>query len=135
MKIDEEILAKEIIVKTSRSGGKGGQHVNKVSSKVELSFNPATSTLFDECQRQLLLSRLNHRIDNDGFLHVVSQQSRSQIENKKDAFTKLILLLENSVLVVKPRKASTLPRAIKLKRRLDKQNQSMKKMLRKKNDW
>ncbi|MFN7013545.1 MAG: alternative ribosome rescue aminoacyl-tRNA hydrolase ArfB [Bacteroidia bacterium] len=102
---DKEIL-KEVVFKTSRSGGKGGQNVNKVSTKVELVFHVQNSLSLSDEQKQMLINKLSGMIDNDGFLHVVSQASRSQLENKKIAIAKFLKLLKSAFIHKKPRKAT-----------------------------
>jgi ribosome-associated protein len=102
---DKEIL-KEVVFKTSRSGGKGGQNVNKVSTKVELVFHIQNSLSLSDMQKLMLLNKLSGMLDSEGFLHVVSQASRSQLENKKIAIAKFFKLLKSAFVVKKPRKAT-----------------------------
>lgn len=102
---DKEIL-NEVIFKTSRSGGKGGQNVNKVSTKVELLFHIANSQYFSDEQKKLLLDKLSNKIDTNGYLHIVSQASRNQLENKKIAIAKFLKLLKSAFVIKKPRKAT-----------------------------
>ncbi len=102
---DKEIL-KEVVFKTSRSGGKGGQNVNKVATKVELIFHIQNSLSLSDEQKQRLLDKLSGMLDSEGFLHIVSQASRSQLENKKIAITKFIKLLKSAFVDKKPRKAT-----------------------------
>lgn len=106
MNIPIEQIAKEIQFKTSRSGGKGGQNVNKVSSKVELVFDLTNSFVLSDEQKEKLLRRLGTKLDAENKLHVVSQLSRSQIENKKIALDKLQKLLENGLKETKKRVAT-----------------------------
>lgn len=129
--IPKEELIKEVIVKTSRSGGKGGQNVNKVSSKVELVFNIAASVLFTDDQKALLQERLASRLDTEGNLHVVSQEDRSQLLNKQRALIKLDNLLAKSLEVQKKRKATKVPKAVIEKRLQNKSAKSEKKKNRK----
>lgn len=117
MKTREQILLGEATVKTSRSGGKGGQNVNKVSTKVELVFDVAASTLFTETEKERLLQKLADKFDGDGLLHVISQASRSQAENKAKALEKLSKMLENALKVPKKRVA-TKPKKGAVERRL-----------------
>lgn len=129
---DKEDLLKSVLFKTSRSGGKGGQNVNKVSSKVELILNIAGSGIFTAEEITLLTTRLSHRIDLEGNLHIVSQEDRSQLANKERTVEKLIALLKSSLHVDKVRKPTKTPRSVILKRKSDKQSLSVKKESRKK---
>lgn len=97
MKTREQSLLGEAQFKTSRSGGKGGQNVNKVSTKVELVFDIAASATLNETEKAKLLTKLAPKLDNEGLLHVVSQASRSQADNKKTATEKLLKLIENGL--------------------------------------
>ncbi|TDG34950.1 aminoacyl-tRNA hydrolase [Pedobacter changchengzhani] len=111
----EEIL-KTVTFKTSRSGGKGGQNVNKVSSKVELIFNLATVEFFTDDEKLLLTSKLENRLDGEGLLHIVSQEDRSQLLNKEKTVAKLIALLKRSLHVEKKRKPTKIPKSVIEKR-------------------
>lgn len=123
----KEDLVKVVSVKTSRSGGKGGQNVNKVSSKVELVFHIDTAPFLSEEEKALLRDRLSSRIDSEGNLHVVSQEDRSQLMNKERAFVKLIELLKGSLKVEKKRKPTKVPKAVIKKRLANKQAIAFKK--------
>lgn len=118
----EEIL-KIVTFKTSRSGGKGGQNVNKVSSKVELIFNLADAPFFNDDEKLLLASKLENRLDSEGLLHIVSQEDRSQLLNKEKTVAKLIDLLKRSLQIQKKRKATKIPKGV-IERRL--KNKSIK---------
>ena len=128
----KEELIKELTFKTSRSGGKGGQNVNKVSSKVELIFNPQNSLLFTDDEKVLLLERLVNRLDNEGNLHIVSQEDRSQLLNKQRTVIKLVKLLTQCLQVEKKRKPTKIPKAVIAKRLNNKAIISSKKENRKK---
>ena len=117
MKISASDLLGECTVKTSRSGGKGGQHVNKVSSKVELIFSVADSLLFSQEQKEKLRVRLADHLDSEGCIHAVSQASRSQTENKHTAAEKLLQRLVKALADKKPRKA-TRPKKSAVEQRL-----------------
>ena len=106
MLIKEKDILKEVKFKTSRSGGKGGQNINKVSTKVELVFSIENSLSFTDEQKQLLLEKLSNQLDSEGFLHVVSQASRSQLENKKIAIAKFFKLINSAFIIRKKRKAT-----------------------------
>jgi ribosome-associated protein len=127
----EEIL-RSVTFKTSRSGGKGGQNVNKVSSKVELIFDLETALYFDEDEKILLRSRLENRLDTEGLLHIVSQEDRSQLLNKERTIVKLIELLKRSLQVQKKRKATKIPKAVIQKRLKNKSVNANRKESRKK---
>lgn len=128
---DRQQLLENVTFKTSRSGGKGGQHVNKVSSKVEVILNiPAAAFLSDE-EKTLLMSRLAHRLDTGGNLHVIAQEDRSQLANKETAIEKLEILIANALKIEKPRKATKVPKAVIRKRLENKQSTALKKEMRK----
>jgi len=128
---DKEELVKSVLFKTSRSGGKGGQNVNKVSSKVELILNIEGAGFFSDEEKTLLNARLANRLDQEGNLHIVSQEDRSQLVNKERTVTKLLALLQTSLHIDKVRKPTKTPRSVILKRKSDKQSLSVKKQSRK----
>ena len=121
-----EIL-KTVSFKTSRSGGKGGQNVNKVSSKVELIFNIDEAYFLSDEEKVRLKEKLAARLDSEGLLHVVAQEDRSQLQNKQNAAVKLMVLLKNGLKVQKARKATKIPKAVKEKRLVSKALQAQKK--------
>ena len=128
MKTNREELEKEFQYRTSRSGGKGGQNVNKVETKVELLWNINSSVLFDEIQKVRLTEKLANRITNDGIFHVVAEEERTQLRNKEAAIKRTIKLISDSLKVEKPRKPSK-PTFSSVKKRLnDKRINSLKKM-------
>jgi ribosome-associated protein len=108
----QEELIKTVTFKTSRSGGKGGQNVNKVSSKVELIFNVEETMLFSDEEKALLLERLKTKIDSEGNLHIVAQVDRSQLANKEIAIKKFIDLLTKSLKIQKKRKPTKIPKSV-----------------------
>ena len=122
MKTRNDMLLAEATVKTSRSGGKGGQNVNKVSTKVELVFDVAVSGVFSETEKEKILRKLADKLDSEGLLHVVSQASRSQADNKAKALEKLARLLENALkepkkrVATKPKKSAVEQRLINKKK-------------------
>jgi len=131
MNFSKDGLQKEVIYKTSRSGGKGGQNVNKVSSKVELLFSIAGSTLFSDEEKQRLNEKLASRLNKDGYVQVVCDEERSQYLNKAKAVERLINLLSVALIVQKPRKATKPGKQAKARRLNEKKQQSSKKENRK----
>jgi ribosome-associated protein len=126
-------LQKEVTYKTSRSGGKGGQNVNKVSSKVELLFDINQSAVFTDEEKALLLSKLQSRLNRDGYLHVMCEEERSQYLNKEKALEKLLLILTRALHKPKARKATKPSKAMIAARLENKKINATKKENRKKN--
>jgi ribosome-associated protein len=96
----------EIRFRFSRSGGAGGQHANKVSTRVELLFDVKGSGSLNEEQRRTLLDRLAPRLDSSGQLSVVSDASRSQWKNREDAVDRFLQLLRHALTPRKKRVAT-----------------------------
>ena len=112
-----EIPEEELIVTASRSGGPGGQHVNKTSSRVTVKFIIAESPSLAPEDRATLLTRLGRRVAADGSVRVVAQDSRSQHANRRTALSRLEALLAEALRPVPPRVATRIPRAAKAGRR------------------
>jgi len=91
----------ELQFKTSRSGGPGGQNVNKLETRVEVLFDLAHSPIIPDHIRQRLLNGLTSQIDSSGILHVVAQDTRSQWKNKQLAIERLADLLKSALIVRK----------------------------------
>ena len=111
-----EIPDDELTFTASRSGGPGGQHVNKTASKVTLRFDVAHSQSLPTDVRARLLSALGARVGADGTVRVVCQASRSQFANRKTAQARLEELLASALVPVAPRFATKIPRAEKRRR-------------------
>jgi ribosome-associated protein len=111
-----ELIKREFNFKTSRSGGKGGQNVNKVETKVELSFNIADSQVLNDVQKERLLVKLQHRITENGDLKITEEKNRSQLENKLSVIEKCIEILNKALHIPKKRKATKPSKASKQKR-------------------
>ncbi|WP_214071627.1 alternative ribosome rescue aminoacyl-tRNA hydrolase ArfB [Mucilaginibacter sp. dw_454] len=133
MNFSKDDLQKEVKYKTSRSGGAGGQHVNKVSSKVELLFLVSTSALFNDDEKELLSKKLANRLNKDGYVQVICDEERSQYLNKAKALDRLLNLLTRSLQVQKPRTATKPGKAAKARRLDEKKQQSARKEGRKRN--
>ncbi len=116
MKLPIDSLLKEITFKTSRSGGKGGQHVNKVSSKVLLIWNVPNSNVFTDEEKKLLMNRLATRLTKEGNLLLESDTDRSQLKNKELVIKRWIDLITDSLIPDKPRIATKIPKSIVLAR-------------------
>jgi len=132
MRLKEAALKKEVFFKMSRSGGSGGQHVNKVATKATLFFNVSATNLFSEAQKLQVLEKLKPRLSNDGYLVIQCQSSRSALSNKKEALRKLKDLLEQATQVPNKRKPTRTPAAVRRKRLEQKKRQSFKKSFRRK---
>ncbi|QHT65649.1 aminoacyl-tRNA hydrolase [Rhodocytophaga rosea] len=123
-------FSSELHFATSRSGGAGGQHVNKVSSKVELRFHVDNSAILGEEEKQVLKAKLANKINGEGYLQLISQAERSQLLNKQQVVKKFYQLLEKSFRPVKARKA-TKPTAASIQERItDKKRNARKKATR-----
>ncbi|MCU0441532.1 MAG: aminoacyl-tRNA hydrolase [Bacteroidia bacterium] len=123
--------------KTSRSGGKGGQNVNKVSTKVLLEFDIEAATMLTAEQKEVLKNKLAKKLTTDGILQVTVQTDRTQLANKNEAVRKLYKMLNTCFVVAKKRKATKPTQAAVNKRLTNKKNRSTIKKQRKLtvNEW
>lgn len=117
----------EIAWRASRSGGPGGQNVNKVATKVEARWDIASSAAIDDATRRTLLARLAARVDAGGCLRVTSQRFRTQGANRKAALERLAALVAGALVPVTPRRPTRPPRAAKERRIEDKKRRGARK--------
>jgi len=126
-------LIREVTFSTARSSGPGGQNVNKVETKVELHFNVMQSRVLSDKEKDVVVTRLKNLINANNEIVITSQQSRSQLQNKRIAVQKFLTLLNNALKPAKKRIA-TKPTKVSVKKRLEsKRKHSEKKNFRKKN--
>ena len=129
--MDRELIIQELSFKAVRSSGAGGQNVNKVASKVVLSFNLHESKALTEEEKLLAASNLASRLTNDGILILQCDEDRSQTRNKVLVIVRFLELMQSALVVPKVRKHTKVPKAVIKKRLKDKKNLSEKKQLRK----
>jgi len=112
----EERFVEEMVFSASRSSGPGGQHVNKVNTKIELRFNINETSLLSENDKMILNQKINNKINSRGELIIVSDKFRSQARNKQLAIEKFFTLLVKALtppkkrIPTKPSKASNVKR-------------------------
>lgn len=121
----------EFEYKTARSSGSGGQHINKVETKVFAYWNLQQSQLINDTERSIITQQLSGKIDETGFIFTYSQATRSQLSNKALAIEKLNEIINNALIVKPPRKKTQKPRAAKEATLEYKKNRSEIKSLRK----
>ena len=129
---DEEAILQELTFKAIRSSGSGGQHVNKVSSKVELMFNLSESLIFKDDQKERLLNKLQNRLTKENVLILQCGESRSQHKNKELVIKRFIDLIKKGLIIPKKRKPTKVPKSVIKKRLKSKRKQSEKKTNRQK---
>lgn len=134
MILDTDALLLELTFKAVRSSGAGGQHVNKVSSKVMLFFNVTESNALNDEEKEILLNNLASKLTSDNLLILNCDESRSQHKNKELVIKRFLDLIEKGLKTQKPRKATNIPKVVRQKRLDDKRKQSQLKAGRKKPD-
>ncbi|MCD4696274.1 MAG: aminoacyl-tRNA hydrolase [Bacteroidales bacterium] len=125
--IRKENLIKELEFKATRSGGPGGQHVNKVSTRIELRFDINNSVILSEKEKFILTEKLGKSLTAGGYLIIVSQEYKSQYKNKEKAKQKFLQLLQELLKPEVKRKPSRPSIASKEKRLDDKRLKASKK--------
>ncbi|MBR9854817.1 MAG: aminoacyl-tRNA hydrolase [Algicola sp.] len=132
--MDKKQIHRELQFKAMRSSGAGGQHVNKVSSKVELTFNISTSQGLSDREKQRILLKLQSRLTQDGTLILQCDEARSQHRNKDLVVKRFFYILKNALIIPKKRKATKPTKTSKEKRLRSKKIVAEKKLSRKKPD-
>jgi ribosome-associated protein len=118
------IPGSELTIAFARSGGSGGQNVNKVSSKVDLRWHPGSSSALHPDDRAWLLEKLGPRLTGDGALIVTSTLTRDQVKNREDALSKLALIVRAALIRPKRRRATKVSKGAKRRRVADKRHRS-----------
>lgn len=129
--MDRELIIQELDFKAVRSSGAGGQNVNKVASKVVLSFNLQASKALTEEEKQIAATNLTNRLTNEGILILNCDEDRSQLRNKDIVIKRFFHIMEGALVVPKIRKATRIPKSVIKKRLKNKKTLSEKKQLRK----
>jgi ribosome-associated protein len=124
-------LLKEFMFKTSRSGGKGGQNVNKVSTKVQVEFDVQQSQLLTQEEKDIILEKLAGKLTQEGVLQIVAQAERAQLANKTIAIKKMYQALNKCFVVAKKRKPTKVSKAAIEKRLQSKKKRADVKAMRK----
>ena len=122
--MDKEQILSEVTFKAVRSSGAGGQNVNKVSSKVVLSFDLAHSQALTDEEKLLVETKLSSRLTTDAVLILNCDEDRSQFRNKEIVTKRFLELIKNALLVPKERKPTKIPKSVIRKRIKDKKNVS-----------
>lgn len=133
--MDAEKIISELNYKAVRSSGAGGQNVNKVSSKVVLSFDLNASQSLSEEEKELLILKIPSRLTSENILILNCDEDRSQIKNKEIVTKRFLEIIKKGLIVPKERKATKIPKSVIRKRIKDKKNISEVKKTRKKPDF
>ncbi|WP_296144463.1 alternative ribosome rescue aminoacyl-tRNA hydrolase ArfB [uncultured Flavobacterium sp.] len=133
--MEAEKIISELSFKAVRSSGAGGQNVNKVSSKVVLSFDLMNSKALSDDEKLLLEQNLEPRLTNDKILILNCDEDRSQLKNKEIVIKRFLQIIRQNLIIPKERKATKVPKSVIKKRIQNKRNLSEKKENRRKPDF
>jgi ribosome-associated protein len=133
--LDPEKIISELLFKAVRSSGAGGQNVNKVSSKVVLSFDLKNSQALSEEEKALLETKLSSRLTSENLLILNCDEDRSQLKNKSIVTKRFLDIITAGLVVPKIRKATKIPKSVIRKRIKDKKNVAEIKKTRRKPDY
>ena len=133
--MEKDKLIAELQFKAVRSSGAGGQNVNKVSSKVVLTFDLNKSKALSDEEKALLDMNLTSRLTNDQLLILNCDEDRSQLKNKEIVTKRFLAIIEQGLYIPKIRKATKIPKSVIRKRLKDKKNLSETKKNRKKPEF
>tara|TARA_R110000796_G_scaffold183498_2_gene299966 strand:+ start:34383 stop:34787 length:405 start_codon:yes stop_codon:yes gene_type:complete len=133
--LDKEIIIKELQFKAVRSSGAGGQHVNKVSSKMELLFDVSNSESLTDFEKEKIILKLGTRLTKENILLLQCDESRSQHKNKDLVIKRFLLLIESALKVPKKRKQTKPSKSAIEKRLKSKKKAAEKKVNRNKPSW
>ena len=133
--MEKDKLITELQYKAVRSSGAGGQNVNKVSSKVVLSFDVKNSKVLSEDEKMLLEMNLASRLTNDQILILNCDEDRSQLKNKEIVTKRFLSIIEQGLHIPKIRKSTKIPKSVIRKRIKDKKNLSEIKKNRKRPEF
>jgi len=133
--IEKDKLISELQFKAVRSSGAGGQNVNKVSSKVVLSFDVEKSSFLSMEEKELLIFNLSSRLTTENVLILNCDENRSQLKNKEIVVKRFFTILTQALHIPKKRKATKIPKSVIRKRIKDKKNLSDLKKNRKKPEF
>jgi ribosome-associated protein len=131
-----EIPESEIAISSSKSGGAGGQHVNKTETRITVRWNPKNSNALTQEQKELILKNLQDKLTLDGELVISNSETRSQVQNKENALLKLAFEIKKALYIPKQRMKTKVPkRAIEKRLKSKKQHGEIKRMRSKKFDY
>ncbi|HKX85852.1 MAG TPA: alternative ribosome rescue aminoacyl-tRNA hydrolase ArfB [Flavobacterium sp.] len=133
--MEKDTILSEIQYKAVRSSGPGGQNVNKVSSKIILSFELSNSKGLTDEEKEWLITKLGKKLTQENVLLLTCEEDRSQLKNKETATKKLFDLLEKTLVKPKIRKGTKIPKSVKEKRLKEKKTNAEIKNSRRKPDF